>query len=201
MEGLNERGTRAPGPEPAGPGARERVLDGALGQVARGDKQAFETLYDGLAGPVYGLISQVLRDPAQSEEVSQEVMLEVWRAASRFDPARGNAATWVLTIAHRRAVDRVRSASAAAARERRAAGLLFPEGDATDPVEAGLVREGVRRCLDGLTELQRESITLAYYGGYSYRQVAVALDVTLSTIKARIRTGLLRMRSCLGVQW
>jgi len=142
----------------------------------------------------------VLRDPAQSEEVTQEVLLEVWRSASRFDSARGSAATWVLTIAHRRAIDRVRSETAAAERElRSAAPPPAAVDEVAERVEASLEAERVRRCLDGLTELQRESITLAYYSGYSYPQVAALLHVALGTVKTRIRGGLIRLRDCLGV--
>jgi RNA polymerase sigma-70 factor (ECF subfamily) len=167
--------------------------------VARGDQDAFEQLYDRLAGPAYGVIRRVLRDPSQSEEVTQEVLLEVWRTAARFDPAMGGAATWVMTIAHRRAIDRVRSSAAATEREQKTAPVNSLRDEVADEVEASLDRERVRRCLEGLTEVQRESITLAYYGGYSYRQVAELLSVTLGAIKTRIRDGLIRMRDCLGV--
>jgi RNA polymerase sigma-70 factor (ECF subfamily) len=180
----------------------EQYLDDLLTRVARGDQAAFEAVYDTLAGPVYGLINRVVRDPAQSEEVSQEVLLEVWRTAARFDPAKGTAATWVMTIAHRRAVDRVRSATAAAAREVKTAEVPSQNGDeVADTVAASLDRDRVRQCLDSLTQPQRESITLAYYGGLSYRQVGERLGVALSTIKTRIRDGLTRMRDCLGVSW
>jgi RNA polymerase sigma-70 factor (ECF subfamily) len=188
--------------ESARPEGGEQYLNDLLTRVARGDQAAFEAVYDTLAGPVYGLINKVVRDPAQSEEVSQEVLLEVWRTAARFDPAKGTAATWVMTIAHRRAVDRVRSATAAAAREVRSAEVPASNSDqVADTVAANLDAERVRRCLDGLTEPQRESITLAYYGGHSYRQVGELLGVALSTIKTRIRDGLIRMRDCLGVSW
>jgi RNA polymerase sigma-70 factor (ECF subfamily) len=202
MEGMRPREMRVSEGESARPEGGEQYLDGLLTRVARGDQAAFEEVYDTLAGPIYGLINRVVRDPAQSEEVCQEVLLEVWRTAARFDPAKGTAATWAMTIAHRRAVDRVRSASATAAREVRTADVPDQNGDeVADAVAASLDRERVRRCLDGLTEPQRESITLAYYGGYSYRQVGERLGVALSTIKTRIRDGLIRMRDCLGVTW
>ena len=184
------------------PGSAKRAdadLDALLTLVARGDQGAFEALYERLARPAYGLIRKVLRDPAQSEEVVQEVLLEVWRTASRFDPARGGAATWVLTIAHRRAVDRVRSETAAAGREQRTSRVPAAGDAVADSVEATLDAELLRRCLAGLSDVQRESITLAYYGGYTYPEVAKLLEVALGTIKSRIRDGLNRLRDCLGV--
>jgi RNA polymerase sigma-70 factor (ECF subfamily) len=174
-------------------------LDTLLTHVAKGDQAAFEALYDQLGASVYGLIRKVLRNPSQAEEVAQEVLLEVWRTASRFDPARGSAATWMLTIAHRRAIDRVRAEEAAAAREQRTAQAPTAVDEVAETVEASMDAERLRRCLAGLTELQRESITLAYYGGYSYAQVAALLDTALGTIKTRIRDGLTRLRACLGV--
>jgi len=189
---------RASEPELPRPESADQHLDGLLARVGRGDQAAFEAVYDNLAGPVYGLILRVVRDPAQSEEVSQEVLLEVWRTAARFDPARGSAATWVMTIAHRRAVDRVRSAAAATAREQRTAEVPIPHDAVADVVEASLDAERVRRCLDGLTEHQRESITLAYYGGYTYREVASLLKVPAGTVSTRMRDGLIRLRDCLA---
>jgi RNA polymerase sigma-70 factor (ECF subfamily) len=173
-----------------------------LRAVARGDEAAFESLYDLVAPRVYGLIRRVLRDPAQAEEVAQEVLLEVWKTASRYDAARGSATAWVFTIAHRRAVDRVRSEQAANDRTVKVgiAQVGRPYDEVVDEVSGRLERQQVRRCLDDLTELQREAVTLAYYQGNSYREVAELLSTPLPTIKTRMRDGLIRLRDCLGVE-
>jgi RNA polymerase sigma-70 factor (ECF subfamily) len=186
-----------------GPG--DRTVPGPdelLRLVARGDEQAFAALYDSLAPRVFGLARRVLRDAAQAEEVAQEALVEVWRTAARFDSSKGSATSWVLTITHRRAVDRVRSAQAGVDRERRAAvaNVETPYDDVVEEVTASLEQQQVRRCLKGLTELQREAITLAYYDGFTYREVAEKLDTALPTIKTRMRDGLIRLRDCLGVE-
>ncbi|WP_407916629.1 ECF RNA polymerase sigma factor SigK [Kitasatospora sp. NE20-6] len=185
----------------SGPHRRGPDLQELVAQVAFGDQDAFGRLYDAVAGPVLGLIRRVLRDPAQSEEVAQEVMLEVWRTAARYQPERGEVMSWVLTMAHRRAVDRVRAAQAAADRDQRvAARSHMPAFDeVAEQVEGRMEREQVRRCLKTLTELQRQSVTLAYYRGYSYREVADMLSTPLGTVKTRMRDGLIRLRDCLGV--
>ncbi|MGH8773826.1 MAG: ECF RNA polymerase sigma factor SigK [Jiangellaceae bacterium] len=182
-------------------GAVGGLLEELLGRAARGDQVAFGALYDATSAAVCGTVRRVVRDPAQSEEVAQEVYVDVWRHAARFDADIGSARTWILTMAHRRAVDRVRRAEAASDRER-----LFASRSATrdydevvETVERSLEAERVRRCLDDLTDLQRESVTLAYYRGYTYPEVAKLLEAPLGTIKTRMRDGLVRMRDCLGV--
>jgi RNA polymerase sigma-70 factor, ECF subfamily len=188
-------------PQSASPRGEATDLGSLLARVARGDQAAFEAVYDALSPAVFGMVRRVVRDASQSEEVTQDVMLEVWRAAAQFEPARGSALAWVMTVAHRRAVDRVRSAQAAAERETRAAALEADPDDVADTALARLERERVRRCLGALTPLQREAVTLAYYRGYTYAQVAGLLGVAVGTIKTRMRDGLIRLRDCMGVDW
>ncbi len=176
-------------------------LEVLLGYVARGNQDAFSELYDRVSSQVFGVVRRVLRDPAQSEEVTQEVLVEVWRSASRFDPERGSATTWMLTIAHRRAVDRVRASQAAMDRDERAGRSAHRPAfdEVVEQVETRLEHEQVRQALSVLTDLQREAVTLAYYGGYSYREVSELLDVPLGTVKTRLRDGLIRLRDAMGV--
>ncbi|MFE9246849.1 ECF RNA polymerase sigma factor SigK [Nocardiopsis sp. NPDC006938] len=178
-------------------------LEELLPLVARGDEGAFGRVYDLISPTVYGLVRRVLRDPAQSEEVTQEVLVEVWRSACRYDARRGSPQAWVMTLAHRRAVDRVRSEQASSDREARAAAAdtRRPYDEVEEEATNRLERERVRRCLDTLTELQGQSVRLAFYGGYSYREVARLLSAPLGTVKTRMRDGLIRLRDCLGVEW
>ncbi|MGH3729429.1 MAG: ECF RNA polymerase sigma factor SigK [Micromonosporaceae bacterium] len=192
-------GTRAHAGDAAVPDGPD--LEDLLSRTARGDEAAFATFYDRTAARVYGLVLRVLRDRGHAEEVAQEVLVEVWRTASRFDRTRGSAIGWTMTLAHRRAVDRVRSTQAAGDRERRvAAASSDPDHDqVVDTVVDRLDQQAVRRCLRSLTGIQREAIDLAYYGGYTYREVAELLSVALPTVKTRIRDGLIRLRDCMGV--
>lgn len=174
---------------------------GALLRMATGEREAVGALYDLLAGPVYGTIRRVVRDPARSEELTQEVFVTAWRTAARFDPGRGSGRTWLLTIAHRRAVDCVRSERRRREREAREAVLqrVVPDGPAeviVDRAERGLLVDALRR----LSAPQRESIELAYYGGHTHREIADLLGLPLGTVKTRIRDGLQRLRDVLGVE-
>jgi RNA polymerase sigma-70 factor (ECF subfamily) len=180
--------------------AAPATADELLADVAKGDEAAFEQLYALVSAPVWGVVRRVVRDPAQSEEVTQEVFVELWRTAPRYDPAMGSAMTWALTLAHRRAVDRVRSAQARRVREDRfvVESVERDFDEVSEAVTKNLEREQVRRCLGSLTTLQRESVELAYYGGRTYVEVADLLKTPLGTVKTRLRDGLIRLRDCLG---
>ncbi|UDY34067.1 ECF RNA polymerase sigma factor SigK [Dermatobacter hominis] len=176
--------------------------DSLMARVAKGDQGAFAELYDLLAPRVHAVVLRVLRDPAMAEEVTQEVMVEVWRLAPRYDRSRGGVRTWASTISHRRAVDRVRATQSSRDRDERDAvlGSASPAVDeVAEVVEDRLERERVALAMDSLTDTQRESIELAYWSGYTYREVAAVLDVPEGTVKTRIRDGLIRLRDHLGV--
>ncbi|MCV2396063.1 sigma-70 family RNA polymerase sigma factor [Actinotalea sp. M2MS4P-6] len=170
--------------------------------VGRGDAAAFDALYPRIAGPVHGLAVRVVRDPDLAQDVSQEALVEVWRQAPRFDPDRGSAMAWILTIAHRRAVDRVRrEETQSGVREKAAAVHDVPQPDEV-PLAAHRSLEGarVRRALAGLSAVQREAIEMAYWRGYTHQEVSAALAVPLGTAKTRIRDGLIRLRDALHVE-
>jgi RNA polymerase sigma-70 factor (ECF subfamily) len=176
----------------------EEVSD-LLGRVSRGDAEAFARLYDVLSGSVHGLARRVVRDPERAEDVAQEVFLEVWRKAPAYEPSKGTAKTWILTIAHRRAVDAVRRNEASRKYESR---TVVDDVQHESPGDGLLAREEkqrVRDCLGTLTDLQLESVQLAYYNGYTYSEVATLLDKPLPTIKTRMRDGLIRLRDCMEV--
>jgi len=194
------RATHAPD---AGSRARQALADRTseqlLVQVANGDQPAFAALYDRVTSQVLGVALRVLRDRALAEEVSQEVLVEVWRKADRFDPARGTASGWITTLAHRRAVDRVRSEQASRDRDDRASrrdrGRAFDE--VADEVEVRLEHWQVREALTTLSDRQREAIELAYFAGHTYRDVARVLGIPEGTAKSRLRDGLMRLRQAL----
>ncbi len=171
-----------------------------LGRAGRGDQAAFADLYDALAPLLYGLVLKVVRDPAQSEEVTQEAFVELWRLAPRYDASRGSVRSWAATIAHRRAIDRVRSEQSARDRaDREAQKRPIQYDDVAEHVVANIDGTRVRKALERLTEIQRQAVELAYFGGHSYREVALLLNVAEGTIKTRIRDGMIRLRDELGV--
>jgi RNA polymerase sigma-70 factor, ECF subfamily len=172
-----------------------------LGACGRGDQAAFARLYDATASRVVGLAVRVVRDPAQAEEVAQEAFLEIWRTSGRFDPARGSALGWLLTIVHRKAVDRVRSAEAATRRDMsyHQQNQPVPHDSTAEAATASLEARRVRGALASLTPVQREALELAYFGGYTHTEVATMLDLPVGTAKTRIRDGLIRLRDTMGV--
>jgi len=184
------------------PDVPERVdLNSLLTQVGHGDEAALGQLYDQMGSAVFGLARRIIRDPSRAEEVTQEVFVQVWQSATRFDASRGSARSWLLTLAHRRAVDAVRHDQAASNREQRYDWTGGPDFDVVEEtVTIGLEQEQVRRCLDGLTGIQREAIVLAYYQGHTYAEVAEMLDANQATVKTRMRDGLIRLRDCMGVE-
>lgn len=177
-------------------------LGALLRRVAQRDSEAFAALYDATRSQVYGMVARVLRDRGYSEETTQDVYLQVWRTAESYDPASGSALAWLLTLAHRRAVDRVRAEQAATQRDSRygATNIERPADHVSAAVISGEERRQVTACLDGLTDLQRECIELAYYQGLTYVQVSERLSANLATVKSRMRDALRSLRNCLGVR-
>lgn len=186
---------------PEGTAPHDRLAH-LLRRSSWGEQEAFAELYDAVAARLFGLVVRVVRDPAQSEEVTQEVFLEIWRTAARFDEQRGSALGWMMTIAHRKAVDRVRSAEAAGRRDQ---GYHETNQDVdydttAEAAHSSLEAERVRKALQTLTPAQRGALELAYFGGYTHTEVATMLGLPLGTAKTRIRDGLIRLRDTLGIQ-
>jgi RNA polymerase sigma-70 factor (ECF subfamily) len=177
-------------------------LEDLLAASARGDEQAFGSLYDQTSSRVYGMVLRVIRDAAQAAEVTQDIYLELWRQSARFDRSKSALMPWLLMIAHRRAVDRVRSAQSSTERDNRYAELNSerPYDSVSEQAELGLEAQRVRKVMSELTEAQREAVGLAYFGGYTHSQVAELLQIPLGTVKTRIRDGLIRLRDALGVR-
>jgi RNA polymerase sigma-70 factor, ECF subfamily len=190
------------GASPSGEASVGHGLSELLKRSSRGDGAAFAQFYDETSTRAFGLAVRVVRDRAQAEEVTQEAFLEVWRSASRYDASKGSAIGWLLTIVHRKAVDRVRSAEAASRRD-----TSYHQDnqsvahDATaEAAEATMEARRVRSALGELTSVQREALELAYFGGYTHTEVASMLDLPVGTAKTRIRDGLIRMRDAMGVK-
>ncbi|MFE6965389.1 ECF RNA polymerase sigma factor SigK [Agromyces sp. NPDC057679] len=183
------------------PASHPATLDELLVATASGDREAFGRFYDETAARVFGLVRRVLIDAAQAEEVTQDVFLEAWQTAARFDPARGAAAAWLLTLAHRRAVDRVRSAQASHDRDLKAGlrDLDVPVDEVAEAAEIAVEHERVSGAFAELSAAQRECLALAYYGGCTQSEIAERLGLPLGTVKTRLRDGMIRLRALLGV--
>jgi RNA polymerase sigma-70 factor (ECF subfamily) len=178
-----------------------RTQDELLALVAKGDQAAFSQLYDQMAPRVLGLVRRLLRDHAQSEEVTQEIFLEIWQTATRYDSNKGGASTWIMTMTHRRAVDRVRASQSSRDRDTKIGIRDYdPDYDnVSETVQTRVEHERVEKAMLRLTELQRQAVSLAYYGGYSHSEVAKLLSVPIGTVKTRLRDGMIRLRDELGV--
>lgn len=180
---------------------RAETLEDLLRASARGDEAAFARLYDATASRLFGLVLRVVRNRAHAEEVTQEVYLDVWRHCASFDPAKGSGISWMMTVAHRRAVDRVRVAEAAGRRDQayQDKQAEVPTDTTSETAHARLDAARVREAVSGLTDVQREAVTLAYFGGYTHTEVAALLGLPLGTAKTRIRDGLIRLRDSLDI--
>ncbi len=198
FERLSSTGAEPVEDTPADPAAE---LSALLASSAKGDEQAFARLYDLTSSRVYGMVLRVVRDASQAAEVTQDIYLEVWRQSARFDATKSGVMPWLLMIAHRRAVDRVRSAQSAVVRDSRYADMTTerPYDSVAEQVELTLEAQRVRKVLNDLTDVQREAVSLAYFGGYTHTEVAELLHLPLGTVKTRIRDGLIRLRDALGV--
>jgi len=188
-------------PVPTSESVEDLSIESLLREVADGSRAAFAEMYDRISSRVMGLVTRLLRDRAQSEEVTQEVFLEIWQSASKFDQNRGSGMAWVLTMAHRRAVDRIRSAQKSHERDIKI-GIRDMEREfdgVAESVEIRLENERVKVAMARLTPLQREAVILAYYGGYSHSEMSQILGIPLGTVKTRLRDGMIRLRDELGV--
>lgn len=188
-----------PSGTPSG-GDAARLAD-LLRRSALGDEAAFAEFYDATSARAYGLALRVVRNPAHAEEVTQEAFLDAWRSSARYDVGRGSAAGWLLTIVHRKAVDRVRSVEAATARDETWNRETAPtdHDQTSEAAHASLEAARVRNAVATLTDVQRRAVELTYFGGYTHTEVAALLDVPLGTAKTRIRDGLIRLRDLMGV--
>jgi len=191
-------GAPATGAPSRGDAAR---LAGLLGQAALGDQAAFAEFYDATSARAYGLALRVVRNPAHAEEVTQEAYLDAWRSSTRYDAGRGSAVGWLLTIVHRKAVDRIRSVEAATSRDETWNRETAPtdHDQTSEAAHASLDAARVRSAVATLTDVQRQAVELTYFGGYTHTEVATLLDVPLGTAKTRIRDGLIRLRDLMGV--
>jgi len=168
--------------------------------MAEGDRDAFKQFYDRYARQVYPLILRIVRDASDAADVLQDVFWETWQSAASYDPGRGTAEAWIFTRARTRAIDRVRAVRrrgetfVAPVDEGLAAAAPDPGGDAAERMGD---RDLVLGALSQLSDVQREVLALAYYGGLTQTEIAERLKQPLGTVKTRIRLGLTRLREVL----
>lgn len=186
--------------DPAPPVDSPDLLAALIVQIARGDHAAFTDFYHRTSRRVFGTVRRILLDPTLSEEVAQEVFLDVWQHAAKYSPSIGAPAAWLMTIAHHKAVDKVRSHQSSADRDQRwaAASHSIEYDEVLESVTSASHSRALMRSLAQLSEVQREAIVLAYFGCLTYREVAEKLSKPLPTIKTRIRDGLQQLRAQAG---
>lgn len=173
--------------------------DALMAKIAQGDQRAFAAFYDAMSAAVFGTVLRILRDRQQSEEVTQEAFVAMWSAAPAWDPQRGSAATFILTIARRRAIDRVRSEEARKRREATATTTDVTPDIAHERVESEETSSEMRDRLLLLPEDQRIVIDLAFYGGHTQQEISDKLGVPLGTVKSRMSVGMSKLRRAMEV--
>ncbi|CAN5903059.1 sigma-70 family RNA polymerase sigma factor [soil metagenome] len=179
----------------AGTPEESASLETLLGHVAAGDHAAYDRLYGHVAALVQSVARRTVRDVVRAQEVAQESLLLVWTEAGRFDADQGSARSWIATLTHRRAVDAVRHDQASADRERRYPWHREPAGDPVgDEVVVRFEHAEVRACLDLLTTLQRQAVTMAYFEGRSYAEIARRTGGSVAAVKTRVRDAMIRLR-------
>lgn len=191
MNSLREPGL------PLSSGVTADSLIDLLGRIAHGDHQAFGDFYGHTSARVFGLVRRVLIDRELSEDVTQEVFIMVWQKSAGYSPAAGSPMAWLMMIAHRRAVDRVRSHQSSQNRDRRWAlrGVDRAYDEVAETAISRMDAQTLHRSLGRLSPLQREAVVMAYFDSLTYQEVAEKLSIPLPTIKSRIRGGLMRLRA------
>jgi RNA polymerase sigma factor (sigma-70 family) len=170
---------------------------GVRDRMVSGDDAALTDMYDQYSSFVYGLAARVIGDHRAAEDVTQDVFVSIWERPDSFDPSRGSLRTWLGTLAHRRAVDYVRREEARRRRSQREAARSVSAPDVDEMAMALVTAEKVREALEVLPPEQRDAIQLAYFGGKTYREVGLVLEIPEGTAKSRLRLGLRRIAEVL----